>query len=68
VSDSQATLRAYGRLTALTPAEAEVYRYVEEGDSRPTDVAEWTDRDPSTVRTLLYRARGKLDERPEAPT
>lgn len=65
MSVDQLTLRAYGRLSCLSQAEAEVYRYVEDGGARPVDVAEWTDRQPTTVRTLLHRARRKLGELPE---
>lgn len=64
MSPDQLKLRAYGRLSHLSDAEAEVYRYVEDGGARPVEVAGWTDREPTTVRTLLHRARRKLGEQP----
>lgn len=62
MSPDQPRLRAYGRYSGLTAAEADVYRRVEEAGARPVDVARRTDRDPSTVRTLLQRAREKVDQ------
>ncbi|WP_042666130.1 sigma factor-like helix-turn-helix DNA-binding protein [Haloferax sp. ATB1] len=53
-----------GTFTAgLSPAETDAYLAVDEGDETPTEFARRTGRDPSTVRTLLYRARRKLDKR-----
>ena len=45
----------------LSDAEAEVWVSRKNGLT-PTEIAANSDRDPSTVRTLLSRARGKLDE------
>lgn len=47
----------------LSPAESEVFVAVEVEGLTPTEVAEKTGRAPSTVRTLLFRAREKRGER-----
>lgn len=51
-------------LRGLSPAEREVYRAVEEAGRPIQAVAVTTERDPSTVRTLLHRARRKRGEAP----
>lgn len=55
-----------GRLADMTPSEREVFLAVEYRDLTPTEAAEETNRDPSTARTLLHRAR-KKDPRQEGP-
>jgi len=50
-------------LRDLSPAERDVYELAREGKS-PTAIAGETDREPTTVRTLLYRARRKRGESP----
>lgn len=46
----------------LTESEREVYRLVERDGYAPADIAQGTQRDASTVRTLLHRARKKRGE------
>ena len=46
-------------LAELSEAEQEVFESVEIHGLRPADVARSTGREPSTVRTLLSRARSK---------
>lgn len=43
----------------LSEAERAVWASVEREGLTPTEVAKSSGRDPSTVRTLLYRARKK---------
>lgn len=47
----------------LSDAEREVFLAVSVEGLTPTEVAQRTGRTPSTVRTLLFRARGKRGER-----
>lgn len=56
------------RLSRLSPSEREVYKRVEFDGKEPADVAFETGRTASTTRTLLWRARGKLGERPRGRT
>ena len=50
------------RLDRLSPAERDVYRSVDREGMRPVDLAGHLDRSPSTIRTILHRARAKLGE------
>ena len=45
----------------LSEAEREVWIAAETEGLRPCEIAEETGRSPSTVRTLLQRARRKVD-------
>lgn len=58
---SQATLQEFEE-EPLTDAEAQVYRLVEDDGLARTEIAEQTGREPTTIRTLLYRARKKRGE------
>lgn len=51
-------------LSALSPAEREVYELVEDDELTRGEVAEETGRNYSTVTTLLHRARRKRGEQP----
>lgn len=48
----------------LSDAEADVYEAIERNGQAIADVAAETDREPTTVRTLLHRARRKRGEAP----
>lgn len=50
----------------LTNAERVVFKAVEAGGMEPADVARRTGRAPSTARTLLQRAREKVDQEADA--
>ncbi len=50
------------QLADLSDAEREVFESVEIHGLRPTEVADRTGRKPTTVRTLLSRARRKRGE------
>lgn len=55
----QGTLRDFEVVDELSPGELAVYRSVELEGCTPTEVAKRSGRQPTTVRTLLYRARKK---------
>ena len=48
-------------LSPLTDSEKEVWLSCERGGLRPSEFAAESHFEPSTVRTLLSRARGKLE-------
>lgn len=48
-------------LSRLSEAETQVYRACELDGLRPAELADATDRTPSTVRTILSRARRKME-------
>lgn len=59
----QAFLHEYeADLSALTPAERDVYESVEQDGMGVREVARKTGRSPGTVGNLLARARRRLDE------
>jgi len=45
--------------TTLSDAEREVYESCEKNGLRPSELAKYSDRDASSIRTLLRRARRK---------
>ena len=48
-------------LEELSQAEKEVYRACELQGIRPAELTKHSDREASTIRTLLHRARKKVD-------
>jgi len=52
---------AVPNLAPLTDAEKKVWLSCERGGLRPSEYAAQSRHEPSTVRTLLSRARGKLE-------
>jgi DNA-binding CsgD family transcriptional regulator len=60
MSRSQAQLGAFAAQDPLTDAERAAYEAVEQGNRTAAAFARATGRTPSTVRTLLWRARAKL--------